>query len=183
MMTIESSFIPFPSEVAMIPAGALASAGQMSFWVAFLAGTAGAWLGASINYIIGYYLGAPVLKKFIEKYGKFVFLKLEHYNQAEEYFRKNGGKTTLIGRFIPGVRQIISLPAGVFKMNFAKFSLFTIIGAGTWNLILLAIGYFFNEQKDLLLENLKIFGVVLLIFVLIYIAYHIWAKKKFSEKK
>lgn len=182
MMTIESSFVPFPSEVAMIPAGALANEGKMSFWLAFAAGTAGAWLGATINYIIGFYLGAPVLKKFIEKYGKFVFLKIEHYNQAEKYFQENGGKATLIGRFIPGVRQIISLPAGVFKMNFAKFSLFTIIGAGIWNLILLSIGYFFNDKKELILGNLKIFGVVLLAFVIVYFAYHFWAKKKFEKK-
>lgn len=182
MMTIESSFVPFPSEVAMIPAGALANEGKMSFWLAFAAGTAGAWLGATINYLIGFYLGAPVLKKFIEKYGKFVFLKIEHYNEAEKYFQENGGKATLIGRFIPGVRQIISLPAGVFKMNFAKFSLFTIIGAGIWNLILLSIGYFFNDKKELILGNLKIFGVVLLAFVIVYFAYHFWAKKKFAKK-
>ena len=123
----------------------------------------------------------------IEKYGKFVFLKPEHYIQAEKYFEKNGGKTTLIGRFIPGVRQIISLPAGVFKMNFFKFSLFTIIGAGIWNIILLSIGYFLNHQKEVILGNLKIFGLALFILVTLYVIYHIWAKKKFqqevSEKK
>lgn len=120
------------------------------------------------------------MKKFIEKYGKFVFLKPEHYTQAEKYFQKNGGKATLIGRFIPGVRQLISLPAGVFKMNFAKFSLFTIIGAGIWNIILLAIGYAFKDQEEAILGNLKIFGVVLFAFVALYFVYHFWAKKKFQ---
>lgn len=151
MMMIESSFVPFPSEVAMIPAGVNAHSGVMNFWLAFAAGTAGAWLGASINYFLGFYLGSPILKKFIEKYGKFVFLKIEHYNEAESYFQKNGGKATLIGRFIPGVRQIISLPAGVFRMNFLKFSIFTIIGAGIWNLILLSIGYFFADKQEAIL--------------------------------
>lgn len=182
MMTIESSFIPFPSEAAMIPAGISVNEGKMSFLIAFLVGTAGAWLGATINYFIGFYLGAPVLKKFIEKYWKFVFLKIEHYNSAEKFFQKNGEKATLIGRFIPGVRQIISLPAGVFKMNFAKFSLFTIIGAGIWNIVLLLIGYFFAHKQKEILGDLRIFGLTVLVFVIIYLAYHFWAKKKFAEK-
>lgn len=181
MMTIESSFVPFPSEVAMIPAGVLAHSGQMNFGIAFLVGTLGAWLGASINYVIGYFLGGPLLKKFIEKYGKFVFLKPSHYEQAEKYFAKNGGKTTLVGRFLPAVRQLISLPAGVFKMNFVKFSLFTLIGAGIWNIILLCIGYFFANQQDLILKNLNTFGIALLSVILVYIAYHIWTKKKMQK--
>lgn len=111
MMTIESSFVPFPSEVAMIPAGALIERGEMTFLMVLLAGTAGAWLGATINYILGYYLGGPVIKKLIHKYGKYILLNESHYLQAEKFFREKGAITTFIGRFIPAVRQLISIPA------------------------------------------------------------------------
>lgn len=88
MMTIESSFVPFPSEVAMIPAGALAQKGEMSFLLALLAGTAGAWTGAMINYTLGYYFGGPVMTAFITKYGKYIFLSTTHYHQAEQFFQQ-----------------------------------------------------------------------------------------------
>lgn len=125
MMTIESSFIPFPSEVAMLPAGYLSALGKMNIYLAFLAGTAGALLGASINYFLGMYLGEPIVKKLIHKYGKYILLKEEYYDRAEAYFEKHGAITTLVGRFITVVRQLISIPAGIFKMNFAQFLLFT----------------------------------------------------------
>ena len=96
MMAIESSFVPFPSEIAMIPAGASSHAGKMSFSLALLAGTAGAWFGASINYFLGKFLGSPIIVTLIEKYGKYIFLKKSHYDYAEEYFQKNGAKATLI---------------------------------------------------------------------------------------
>ena len=88
MMTIESSFVPFPSEVAMIPAGALIERGEMTFFMVLLAGTAGAYLGSVINYILGYYLGGPVIKTLIHRYGKYIFLNESHYLQAEKFFQK-----------------------------------------------------------------------------------------------
>ncbi len=139
MMTIESSFIPFPSEVAMLPAGYLASLGRMNLYIAFLAGTLGALFGASINYFLGKYLGGPVVKRLIHRYGKYIFLKEDHYEASEEYFQKHGAITTLVGRFIPAVRQLISLPAGIFQMHYGKFLFYTALGAGTWNAILLGI--------------------------------------------
>ena len=180
MMTIESSFIPFPSEVAMIPAGALIERGEMSFLMALLAGTLWAYMGATINYILGYYLGWPVMRTFLTKYGKYVFLNLSHYEQAEKYFQKNGAITTLIGRFVPAVRQLISIPAGVFRMNFLTFSIFTIIGAGIWNIILIAVGYFASDKQEIILLYLKevIIGLLLLLFA--YLGYK-WYKK--SRKK
>ena len=180
MMTIESSFVPFPSEVAMIPAGALIERGEMTFLMVLLAGTAGAWLGATINYILGYYLGGPVIKKLIHKYGKYILLNESHYLQAEKFFREKGAITTFIGRFIPAVRQLISIPAWVFRMNFLSFSIWTILGAGIWNIILIAIGYYASEKQDMILMYLKEIILGLLLIWALYLGYK-WYKK--SHKK
>ena len=180
MMTIESSFIPFPSEVAMIPAGALIQRGEMTFFMVLLAGTAGAYLGSVINYILGYYLGGPVIKTLIHTYGKYIFLNESHYLQAEKFFQEKWAITTFIGRFIPAVRQLISIPAWVFRMNFAVFSLWTILGAGIWNIILIAIWYFASDKQDVILLYIKeiVFGLLFLTFL--YFGYK-WYKK--SRKK
>ncbi len=178
MMTIESSFIPFPSEVAMIPAGALVQRGEMIFVYALLVGTAGAWLGSTINYVLGRYLGWPVIKKLIHSYGKYILLNESHYLQAEKFFREKGAITTFIGRFIPAVRQLISIPAGVFRMNYAVFSLWTILGAGIWNLILIAIGYYAADKQEIILEYFKegVFGFLFL--GLLFLGYRWWKMKK-----
>lgn len=180
MMTIESSFIPFPSEVAMIPAGALIERGEMTFFMVLLAGTAGAWFGATINYILGYYLGGPVTKTLIHKYGRYIFLNESHYTQAEKFFQEKGAITTFVGRFIPAVRQLISIPAGVFRMNFAVFSLWTILGAGLWNIILIAIGYYASDKQDMILAYFKEIVFGLLFLFALYLGYK-WYKK--SHKK
>lgn len=171
MMTVESSFIPFPSEVAMIPAGALVQRGEMSFVLALLAGTAGAYMGATINYILGRYLGGPVIKTLIHRYGKYILLNESHYLQAEAFFQKKGAVTTFFGRFIPAVRQLISIPAGVFRMNFIVFSLWTILGAGIWNVILLAIGYYASDKQDVILLYLKEIILSILLLVIVYLGY------------
>jgi membrane protein DedA with SNARE-associated domain len=178
MMTIESSFIPFPSEVAMIPAGALIQRWEMTFIMALLAGTAGAWLGATINYILGYYLGGPIIKKLIHKYGKYILLNELHYIQAEQFFQKNGAITTFIGRFIPAVRQLISIPAWVFKMNFLVFSIWTILGAWIWNIILLAIGYYASDKQDIILAYFKEIVFICLFIAGWYFAYKYYKKTK-----
>ncbi len=180
MMTIESSFIPFPSEVAMIPAGALIQRGEMTFFMVLLAGTAGAYLGSVINYILGYYLGGPVIKTLIHKYGKYIFLNESHYLQAEKFFQEKGAITTFVGRFIPAVRQLISIPAGVFRMNFAVFSLWTILGAGLWNIILIAIGYYASDKQDMILMYIKEIVIGLLLLGALYLGYK-WYRK--SHKK
>lgn len=180
MMTIESSFIPFPSEVAMIPAGALIQRGEMTFFMALLAGTAGAWLGATINYILGRYLGWPVVKTLIHKYGKYIFLNESHYLQAEKFFQEKWAITTFVGRFIPAVRQLISIPAGAFRMNFAVFSLWTILGAWLWNVILLLIGYFFSDNQETILLYIKEIILGLLLVIVLFFGYK-WYRK--SHKK
>jgi len=175
MMTIESSFIPFPSEVAMIPAGYLSALWEMNILIAFLAGTLWALLGASINYYLGMRYGAVVIRKMIHTYGKYILLKESHYMKSEEYFASHGAITTLAGRFIPGVRQLISIPAGIFRMNFGLFIFLTFIGAGTWNAILLGIGYVAGKNdelvKKLLSEAFLIIIIILWAVIMIYIAY------------
>jgi membrane protein DedA with SNARE-associated domain len=176
MMTIESSFIPFPSEVAMIPAWALVQRGEMSFLLALLAGTVGAYLGSVINYTLGRYLWGPIIKTLIHKYGKYILLNESHYLQAEKFFREKGAITTFVGRFIPAVRQLISIPAWVFRMNFFVFSIWTILGAGIWNIILIAIGYYASDKQDLILSYFKeiIFGFLFL--WIIYLSYKQYRK-------
>jgi membrane protein DedA with SNARE-associated domain len=182
MMTIESSFIPFPSEVAMIPAWYLASLGRMSIWGAFLAGTLWAILGASINYFGGMYLWKPVVKSLIHRYGKYILLNEKHYNTSEQYFEAHGSITTLVGRFIPAVRQLISIPAGIFKMNFWKFIFFTALWAGIWNWILLGIGYIAGKNDTLVKQLLsESFLVVVILMGTIVVAYIYYVKNHKGE--
>lgn len=137
LMTIESSFIPFPSEVVMIPAGYLVATGKLNIFLAIFFGILGSIAGAVVNYVIGKYLG----REIILKHKKFLFINEKHLQTTEKYFKKNGVKTTFIGRLIPVVRQYISLPAGFANMHFGKFVLFTGIGAGIWTAFLTILGY------------------------------------------
>lgn len=178
MMSIESSFIPFPSEVAMIPAWYLASTGEMNFIIAFLAGTLWALTWSIINYILGWKLGGPIIQALIHKYGKYILLKEDHYHQSEVYFQKHGSITTFLWRFIPAVRQLISLPAWVFHMNFAKFCFYTALGAGIWNLILMTLGYVAWENKDLIEQYSKeILAITIFFVIIIWLIYYIKNKK------
>jgi len=184
MMTIESSFIPFPSEVAMIPAWYLSSLWKMNIYFAFLAWTLWALTWASINYFLWKKFGWPFIKNTINKYGKYIFLSLDHYNKAEMFFQKHGGITTFNGRLIPGVRQLISIPAWVFKMNFIKFIVYTTFWAWIWNIILLMIWYIAWENKELIsrYSNEATFWAIILI-ILISIIYYFTNRYFLIEKK
>jgi len=175
MMTLESSFVPFPSEVAMVPAGYLVAEGRMSLMLAFLAGTLWAMTWATINYLLGMHLWKPVVQKLIHNYGKYIFLNEHHYKKSEKYFENHGVITTLIWRFIPAVRQLISIPAGIFRMNYLTFCILTFIWAGTWNAILIAIGYIAGENSELIkslkLEVMLGLFVVLGLVVFAYVQY------------
>lgn len=153
LMTVESSFIPFPSEVVIPPAVYVASNPEsksgMKIFVIVLVGTIGALIGAFINYYLSRWLGRPVIYKLADsKLGHILLLNRKKVEQAEAYFNKHGNLSTLIGRLVPVVRQLISIPAGLAKMNILHFAFFTLIGAGLWNSILALIGYMAYKAAD-----------------------------------
>jgi len=145
MMFVESSFVPFPSEIAMIPAGYLASQARMSAELALLAGISGSLCGAMLNYMLARFLGLPLLKKI----GHYLFIKEKHFDQADHYFKSHGEITTFVCRLIPGVRQLISVPAGLAMMNIPRFLFFTGLGAGLWCSVLVFVGYQAGAHEDL----------------------------------
>ena len=186
-MAVESSFIPFPSEVVMIPAGFLAARGELGIGsplaavsVAVLVGTLGSLAGAYVNYFIALYVGKP----FLEKYGKYFFVKPEPLNRACEVFNKYGAATTFVCRLVPVIRQLISIPAGISKMPLGSFTLFTGLGAGIWTAILAFVGYAIGRStaditylelcqkgKAMAAENLPlVIGGALLLVALYYLA-------------
>lgn len=139
LMTIESSFIPFPSEIVVPPA---AYFGEVSLVMVIVCATIGADLGAIINYFLAQWIGRPIVYKFADsRLGHMCLLSSEKIAKAEAFFNKHGVISTLIGRLVTGVRQLISIPAGLARMNFGKFILYTTIGAGLWNTVLALIGY------------------------------------------
>lgn len=174
MMFLESSFFPFPSEVVMIPAGYLAYKGEMNLFLAVFAGIAGSLAGAVFNYFLAMRFG----RVFIQRYGKYVLIKEETLQKMEDFFAKHGHISTFSGRLIPAVRQYISLPAGLAKMNLLKFSLYTSLGAGIWVLILALLGYFIGHNQELISEYLRIIIVAILVFLAIFILIYVRLKLK-----
>ncbi len=161
LMTVESSFIPFPSEVVIPPAAYVAGKEESTLHVIdnyilnvlliVLFGTIGALLGAIINYFLAMWLGRPIIYAFADsKIGHLCLLSSEKVKKAEDYFNDHGKVSTFVGRLIPGIRQLISIPAGLSKMNFGQFLLYTFLGAGIWNIVLALLGYIAHGQMDLI---------------------------------
>lgn len=148
LMAMESSIIPVPSELVMPPAGYLAYQGQMNMALAILCGTTGSLIGAYINYYVSHYLGRPL----ILKYGKYVLIPPDKFVRVERFFLQHGEISTFIGRLLPVIRHLISIPAGVAGMNHLKFSLYTLLGAGLWCTILTLIGYVIGENQQLIMQ-------------------------------
>ncbi|WP_428023688.1 DedA family protein [Arcobacter sp.] len=159
MMFLESSFFPFPSEVVMVPAGYLAFKGEMNMTIAILFGVLGSLAGALFNY----YLAIKFGRKFLIKYGKYFFINEETINKMENFFKEHGHISTFSGRLIPAVRQYISFPAGLAKMNIFLFSLYTSLGAAIWVIILALVGYFIGDNELLIKEYLRYIVIVILI--------------------
>lgn len=147
LMTVESSAIPFPSEIIVPPAAYHAAAtGEMNIFLIVLFATIGAFLGASINYVLALWLGRPIIYRFADsRLGHLLMLDGSKVRKAEDYFNCHGAVSTLVGRLIPVIRQLISIPAGLAKMNFAKFALYTSLGAGLWNIVLTLLGYYLER--------------------------------------
>ena len=155
LMAIESSFIPFPSEVVVPPAAYKAAVGDsMNVYLVVLCATLGADLGALINYFLAKWLGRPIVYKFANsRFGHMCLIDEAKVQHAEEYFDKHGALSTFIGRLIPAVRQLISIPAGLAKMKLGTFLLYTTLGAGIWNSILAAIGYYLSTVPGIETEE------------------------------
>ncbi|MGB7401072.1 MAG: DedA family protein [Arcobacter sp.] len=178
IMFLESSFFPFPSEVVMVPAGYLAFKGEMSMSIAIICGVLGSLSGALFNY----YLAVRFGRKFLIKYGKYFFINEETINKMEKFFKDHGHISTFSGRLIPAVRQYISFPAGLAKMNIFLFSLYTSLGAAVWVIILVLVGYFIGDNQLLIKEYLRYIVIALLIILSIvaYLYYKNYKRKNVS---
>lgn len=153
LMAIESTFIPLPSEVVIPFAAYKAAQGSLSFGGVILAGTFGALTGSLFNYFLARYLGRPLVYKFADtRFAHLLMVTKEKVEHAENYFIRNGKSSTFIGRLVPGIRHLISIPAGLARMKLRDFVLYTFIGAGIWNVILATVGYFAYEYKDKILH-------------------------------
>ncbi len=185
LMTIESSFIPFPSEVVVPPAAYMAAVnGEMNILLVILFATLGADFGALINYYLAKLLGRPIVYKFANsRIGHMCLIDEAKVQHAEEYFDKRGALSTFIGRLIPAVRQLISIPAGLARMKMSTFLIYTTLGAGIWNAILAAIGWYLStvpgiETEEQLLEKVTEYSheigyifIGLAAFVIVYLIY------------
>jgi membrane protein DedA with SNARE-associated domain len=177
-MAIESSFIPFPSEVIIPPAGYLTVHGDMNIALVVAMGVLGSLIGASINYSLAFFLG----RKFLIKYQRFLFLNEKRIDAMDTFFHKHGEITTFIGRLIPVVRQLISLPAGLARMNFGKFLAYTFLGAFIWVGILAYIGRFAGNNAELVKEYSHRVGLAIFPIILLLIAAYVLITR-YVEKK
>ncbi len=188
LMLIESTVIPFPSEVVVAPAAYHAAAGYQNVFLVVLFATIGADLGAAINYAAAYYLGRPLIYKFARsRWGKMCLINEEKVERSEKYFSDHGVIATLTGRLLPVIRQLISVPAGLAKMHFGKFILYTTIGAGVWNTILAAMGWYLHSivpetqlqsKIDEYSEYIKIIIIGLFLIVVAFFAVKAIIKKQ-----
>ena len=191
LMLLESTVIPVPSELVVAPAAYHSAAGNLDIWLVILFSTLGADAGASINYLAGWLLGRPVIWRFADsKLGKLCMLSHEKIEKSEAYFNNHGMVATITGRLIPGIRHLISIPAGLAKMHYWKFMLYTTICAGAWNCILATMGWYLhtivpeNQLHDKILEYGEYIKLVIVALVVIAIAYFTikWFMKRKSNK-
>ena len=191
LMLLESTVVPVPSELVVAPAAYHAASGGLNVFLVVLVATIGAAVGASINYVVALYLGRPVVYKFANsKWGKMCLLNQEKVEKSERYFDKHGIVATLTGRLIPGIRHLISIPAGLARMNYWKFLLYTVIGAGVWHSILAALGWYLHavvpeDELDATIEKYNhyiVLGIIaIVVLVIAYFVVKHYRGKKTSE--
>ncbi len=174
MMFLESSFFPFPSEVVVPPAGYLAARGEMSLTLVILAGIGGSLLGALFNYWLAVLWGRP----FFEKYGRYVFVSKDSLDKADRFFAEHGHISTFIGRLLPGIRQYISLPAGIARMNLPLFAAFTGLGAGLWVVVLALVGYYIGNNQELVQHYLHQILLGIGVFAVVLVAGTVFLKRR-----
>ncbi len=193
-MVIESSFIPFPSEVVVPPAAYLAmQKGDMNIFLVVLAATAGALVGALVNYVLSLLIGRPIVYAFANsRFGHACLINQEKVEKAEKYFDNHGAASTFFGRLIPAVRQLISIPAGIAKMNIWVFMLFTSLGALIWNCVLAGLGWWLSRHVSLdelyvsvekYNSYLTLGGIVILVLCVLYILYNAFKKNNATKTK
>ena len=193
LMMLESTVVPVPSELVVSPAAYHAAGGHLNIFLVVLFATIGACLGATINYLAGYYLGRPIIYKFANsKWGKMCLLNQQKVEKSEKYFNDHGMVATITGRLLIGIRHLISIPAGLARMTYWKFLLYTAIGAGIWNIILAALGWYLHSvvPEDELEERLEQYGsyiawgliILVALVIIFFIGRHLWRKKKQNEQ-
>lgn len=174
LMALESTVLPVPSELVLIPAGYLAQQGHMSFGLVLLASTSGCLVGASINYFAALWLGRP----FLERWGPYFFVRPELLHKTDLFFARHGAMSTFTGRLIPGIRHLISIPAGLAKMRFSAFAFYTCLGAGLWSLVLTLFGYFLGGNEALIREYQHFITAGVIAFVALILGSYIWWQKR-----
>jgi membrane protein DedA with SNARE-associated domain len=179
LMAVESSFIPLPSELVVPPAAYLASKGEMNVFLIVLLAGLGSVAGASFNYILARILGRPLIYLIAEKkWAKYIFLNKSHIEKAEKYFLERGNIATFLGRLVPGIRHLISIPAGFVKMNYLSFVFYTFLGATVWSAILAALGYFFGENQEFIFKYSKMIGIIFLVIFIVFVASFFFIRKR-----
>ena len=178
LMAIESSFIPFPSEIILIPAGYLASKGDMNLGMIMSAALGGSMIGAFINYYLALLLG----RRILQRYGKYFFINENALVKMDNYFEKHGAISTFIGRLVPGIRQLISIPAGLSRMNLVVFSTYTALGASIWALILVMLGYFIGENQELIDTYLKQITISIIVVLILLASWYASMQKRKQVK-
>ena len=182
LMAIESSFIPFPSEIVIPPAIWKAAGGDLNMELVIFFATLGAVIGAIANYVLALWLGRVIVYKLVEtRLGKLFMLSQHKVENAEVYFNRHGRSSTFIGRLVPGIRQLISIPAGLAKMNFKQFILFTTLGSALWNVILAVLSYSLYTQQDMLKKYMSELSYALLAAGVLFVVYLIWKYRKKKE--
>jgi membrane protein DedA with SNARE-associated domain len=189
LMFIEGSVIPAPSELIIPPAAYRAAAGELNVFMVILVGTAGALLGSTANYVAAYYLGRPIIYRFANsRLGHLCLLNQEKIEKAEKYFYDHGVIATLTGRLLPGIRQIISIPAGLAKMHFGKFVFYTTIGAGIWNCVLATLGWWLHSfvpmnQLNTKIEEYNGYIQIAIILLVLFVAVVFLAKWQLGKRR
>ena len=179
LMFLESTFVPVPSEVVMVPAGYLAYKGEMNFMIATLMGTLGSLCGALFNYFFALKFG----RVFLQKYGKYILFPSKKQEKLEHFFQRHGEISTFSGRLILGVRHLISLPAGYARMNLVKFIAYTTLGSFIWVLVLMFVGYFVGSNEALVKHYLGIATIIAVITIILIALIYVYRLKKYVEEE
>ncbi len=178
LMALESTAFPMPSEAVMPLAGYLVLKGVFDFWAAAAASALGSIIGSLVSYFLGMKLG----RVFFESYGKYFFVRKHELDWTDKWFRKHGGLTVFVGRFIPVVRHLISIPAGIARMDMKRFIMYTFIGAFMWNTILLYAGVWFGERWKMIYEYSKFIDILILVVIIVLMMWFVRERRKTKER-